>query len=196
MDKNYYISDLHFGHYNVIRFDNRPYNSVEEMDKALIDNWNGVVDKEDTVYILGDFCWQTEDRWYEILKQLKGNKVLIRGNHDLKHMSQQLRNMFQDIKDYKEVKDNGKRVILSHYPMPFYRGAYNDGIIHLYGHIHTTIENDFMEHLREYIPRNDNRGMSQHRCNFYNVGCMLPYMNYTPRTLDEILEANRHNKTY
>lgn len=189
MNKNFYISDTHFGHYNIMRFDNRPFSSVEEMDKALIDNWNSVVDTYDTVYILGDFCWLKEDRWIKILRQLKGHKVLIRGNHDLKHMSQQLRNMFQDIKNYKEVKDGGKRVLLSHYPMPFYRGAYNDNIVHLYGHIHTTIENDFMEHLRWYIPRNDNRGMSQHRCNFYNVGCMMPYMNYTPRTLDEILEG-------
>lgn len=194
MNKNFYISDLHFGHYNIMRFDNRPFNSVEEMDKALIDNWNSVVDAEDTVYILGDFCWLKEDRWIEILRELNGYKVLIRGNHDLKHMSQQLRNMFQDIKDYKEVKDGSKRVLLSHYPMPFYRGAYNDYMVHLYGHIHTTIENDFMEHLREYIPKNDNRGMSQHRCHFYNVGCMMPYMNYTPRTLDEILEGYKQIK--
>ena len=191
MGKNYYISDLHFGHYNIMRFDNRPFYSVEEMDKALIDNWNGVVDKGDTVYILGDFCWLKEDRWIEILSQLNGNKVLIRGNHDLKYMSQQLRNMFQDIKDYKEVKDGGKRVLLSHYPMPFYRGAYNEDIVHLYGHIHTTIENDFMEHLRDHIDICDNRGNSKHKGQFYNVGCMMPYMNYTPRTLDEILESHK-----
>lgn len=191
MNKNFYISDYHFGHYNIMRFDNRPFSSVEEMDNALIDNWNSVVGKDDTVYILGDFCWLKEDRWIEILNQLNGNKVLIRGNHDLKYMSQRLRNMFQDVKDYKEVKDNGKRVLLSHYPMPFYRGAYNKDIVHLYGHIHTTIENSFMEHLRDYIDRNDYRDNAKHKGQFYNVGCMLPYMNYTPRTLDEILESNK-----
>lgn len=189
----FYISDLHFGHFNIMRFDNRPFKSVEEMDKTLIENWNSVVNKEDTVYILGDFCWLTEDEWVKILKQLNGNKVLIRGNHDLKNMSQQLRNMFQDVKDYKEVKDNGKRVLLSHYPMPFYRGAYNSDIIHLYGHIHTTIENDFMEHLRDYIDKNDNRNNAKHKRQFYNVGCMMPYMNYTPRTLEEIIAANKNN---
>lgn len=66
MGKNYYISDLHFGHYNIMRFDNRPFNSVEEMDKALIDNWNSVVSEGDTVYILGDFCWLKEDIWIAI----------------------------------------------------------------------------------------------------------------------------------
>ena len=187
---NYYISDLHFGHHNIMRFDNRPFKSVEEMDETLIKNWNNKVSKEDTVYILGDFCWSTEDRWIEILKQLNGIKVLIKGNHDLRKMSQQLRNMFQDIKDYNEVKDNGKRVLLSHYPMPFYRGDYNPDIIHLYGHIHTTIENDFMEHLRDYINKNDNRNGGKHLCQFYNVGCMMNYMSYTPRTLKEIVAAN------
>ena len=190
---NFYISDLHFGHYNIIRFDNRPFMSVEEMNKTLIENWNSVVNKEDTVYILGDFCWLTEDEWIKILKQLNGNKVLIKGNHDLKNMSQTLRKMFQDVKDYKEVKDDGKRVLLSHYPMPFYRGAYNPDIIHLYGHIHTTIENDFMEHLRDYINENDNRDNVKHKCQFYNVGCMMPYMDYTPRTLKEIIAAHENN---
>lgn len=191
MGKFFYISDLHFGHFNIMRFDNRPFRSVEEMDGTLIKNWNSVVDKDDTVYILGDFCWLTEGRWIEILEQLNGNKVLIRGNHDLKYMSATLRRMFADVKDYKEVRDNGRRVLLSHYPMPFYRGAYNPDIVHLYGHIHTTIENNFMEHLRDYIDRNDNRDNAKHKGQFYNVGCMLPYMSYTPRTLDEILEANK-----
>ena len=74
---NYYISDLHFDHKNVIKFDNRPFSDVEEMNQALINNWNSVVQNNDTVYILGDFCWGKADRWMEILKQLKGQKVLI-----------------------------------------------------------------------------------------------------------------------
>ena len=192
MNKKFYISDLHFRHFNVIRFDNRPWNNTEDMEKDMIDNWNSVVDKGDDVYVLGDIIWSAkEEEWIEILNKLNGNIHLILGNHDLRRMSQQLRKKFASVSDYKEVKDNGKRVLLSHYPMPCYRGDYSDTIIHLYGHLHTTIEEDFMEHLRDYIPRNDNRGMSRHRCNFYNVGCMLSYMNYTPRTLDEILEANK-----
>lgn len=190
MGKNFYIADYHFGHSNIIKFDKRPFSSVEEMDQKMIENWNNVVGDDDTVYLLGDFCWKAEDRWIEILDQLKGNKVLIRGNHDLKTMSQQLRNKFQYIKDYAEVKDNGKRVLLSHYPMPFYRGAYNSDIVHLYGHIHVTIENDFMEHIREYVTEHDNRGNSKHKCHFYNVGAMMPWMNFTPRTLEEIMNSN------
>ena len=188
MSKNFYIADLHLGHSNIIKFDNRPFESVEEMDQTLIDNWNKVVSDEDTVYILGDFCWsKSELEWAKILNKLKGEKVLIKGNHDLKYFSSSLQPMFKYIKDYDEVKDNGKRVILSHYPIPFYRGAYNPDIVHLYGHIHTTLENNFMEHIREYIDKNDDRGQSKHKRQFYNVGCMLPYMNYTPRTLEEII---------
>lgn len=189
MSKNFYISDFHFDHTNVIKFDSRPFSSVEEMNNTLIENWNSVVEPGDTVYILGDFCWGTEARWIEILKQLKGNKQLIRGNHDLKNMSSQLRSMFQDVKDYKEITDNGRHVIMSHYPIPFYKADYNPNVYMLYGHVHITLENDFMEHLKQYIKNNDNRGNSAHQCKMYNVGCMMPWMQYQPKTLDEIIEG-------
>ena len=86
----YYISDLHFGHANIMKFDNRPFNSVEEMNKALIDNWNSVVTDKDTVMILGDFCWGLEDEWISILNKLRGTKQLILGNHDHLRISIQL----------------------------------------------------------------------------------------------------------
>ena len=58
---NFYIADMHFGHKNIIRYDNRPFGSVEEMDKALIQLWNETVGSDDIVYILGDFSWYKED---------------------------------------------------------------------------------------------------------------------------------------
>ena len=189
MGKNFYIADMHMSHGNVIKFDNRPYNTVEEMNTALINNWNSVVSPEDTVYILGDFCWGKEDAWIEILKLLKGNKCLIRGNHDIKSMSKQLRSLFQDVKDYKEITDNGRHVIMCHYPMPFYKADYNPDCYMLYGHVHVTIENDFMEYIRKYVRENDKRDSGKHQCNMYNVGCMMPWMDFYPRTLDEIIEG-------
>ena len=191
MGKIFYIADTHFGHQNIILFDNRPFFSIEEMERELINNWNSVVSKSDTVVILGDFCWGFEDDWFRILDQLNGTKRLVRGNHDLKSMSKTLKSKFQSVKDYDEIKDNGKRVLVSHYPMPFYRGDYNADIVHLYGHVHMTVENDFMEHLREHIKEKDTRNRGKHQCQFYNVGCMMPWMNFYPRTLEEIISANQ-----
>lgn len=184
---NFYISDTHFGHENVLAFDGRPFSSVEEMESELIRRWNSVVGKGDIVYILGDFCWGKESEWIRILRRLNGNKVLIRGNHDIKG-SEALRKMFSDVKDYKEIKDNGRKVILSHYPIPLYHSAYDPNCYMLCGHVHDTKENGFLtmwkHHLR-YSRRSENDNHGQ----IYNVGCMLPYMDYTPRTLDEIVRA-------
>lgn len=191
--KNFYIADTHFGHDNVIRFDNRPYKNVEEMDQMLINNWNNAVANEDIVYVLGDFCWGKEKTWIKVLNQLKGNKVLIMGNHDLRKMSSKLKNKFQDIKERKEIKDNGRRVIIDHYPLIFYRANYNPDVIMLHGHVHSTIENDFLDAFKEIIKKHDRREGSKNQCQLYNVGCMMPWINFTPRTLDEILEKANNN---
>lgn len=98
---NYYISDLHLGHANVIRFDNRPFENIDEMETEIIRRWNERVTPQDTVYIIGDFSWRTSNSWIPVLKQLKGRKVLIRGNHDPKRIDGKLAKMFDDVKDYK-----------------------------------------------------------------------------------------------
>ena len=92
---NFYISDLHIGHENILRFDNRPFADVNEMNNKLIENWNARVRSDDTVYILGDFIWAKESEWPSIVGSLAGNKVLIRGNHDPKQFSAATRRMFQ-----------------------------------------------------------------------------------------------------
>lgn len=185
---NRYISDLHFGHANVIRFDGRPFADTKQMEEVLIDNWNGVVTEKDTTFILGDFCWGTEPEWKRIVPQLNGDKVLIRGNHDLKSMSSGLKKMFQDIKEYKEITDDGKHVIMCHYPILLYKSSYNPDCYMLCGHVHTTRENDFLNKWREELK--SSRTMNSHNCgNIINVGCMMPYMGYTPRTLQELIKA-------
>lgn len=181
-----YISDLHFGHANIIKIDKRPFADVEEMNQKMIENWNNKVKSDDWVYILGDFCWGKENEWIEYLKQLNGVKTLIKGNHDLKQYGSNLKRYFQDIKDYKEIRDDGRGVILCHYPIPFHKLAYNPDVYMLYGHVHKTREYDAMRMIRKWAQvtcehKGDCRG------NFFNVGCMMPWMNYTPRTLDEII---------
>lgn len=79
---NLYISDLHFGHKNVIIYDHRPFAGVDEMDHVLIELWNARVCNDDHVYIVGDLCYKNDhpEQWY--LRQLKGRKHLVIGNHD------------------------------------------------------------------------------------------------------------------
>lgn len=185
---NYYISDLHFCHANIIKFDNRPFASVEEMEEEIVRRWNERVQPGDTVYILGDFCWKTGEEWLRILRRLKGNKVLIRGNHDPKHIDGKLAKMFQDVKDYKEILDNGRRVCMCHFPMMLYKHSCSDSTYMLCGHVHITAENDYLEKWRTELRAN--RKSSSDNCgNIINVGCMMPYMDYTPRTLDELIKG-------
>lgn len=187
---NYYIADLHLNHENVIRFDNRPFANVTEMNRCMLENWNSRVTKDDTVFILGDFIWAKEPEWMTYLPSFRGNKVLIRGNHDPKELSREVRHQFLDVRDYKELTDSGKRVILSHYPMPFHRAAYGENCWMLYGHVHMTREYNLLQKFRKEIKEScTQKGYA--KGNYVNVGCMLPYMGYTPRTLGEIIEGDR-----
>lgn len=184
----FYIADTHFDHANIIHFDNRPFTSIEEMNEAIITNWNKVVRKEDEVFILGDFCWGKEPRWIELLEKLNGQKTLIVGNHDI--MPQKSRRYFADVKDYKVITDNDRKIVLSHYPIPCYRNHFYRWY-HLYGHVHTSFEFNMMEHDKYLMEE-----LYTKSCEMYNVGAMLPYMDFTPRTLDEIIEGYRAWKNY
>lgn len=84
MSKTFFVSDMHFGHKNALAFDNRPFPDIKSHDRALIDNWNGVVNVDDDVWVLGDFSWYNATKTIEIFKQLNGIKHLIVGNHDNK----------------------------------------------------------------------------------------------------------------
>lgn len=188
---NYYISDLHIEHSNIMNFDNRPFKDVQEMNQTIVDNWNKTVKINDTVYILGDFIWAKENEWIYWVKQLTGNKVLVRGNHDPRQFSSATKKLFQDITNLKEIKDNGRHVIMCHYPIPFYRASFAPNCYMLYGHVHQTKEYDYLKAMRKQLLNNINDNNSFSQGNFINVGAMMPYMNYTPRTLDEIINGDK-----
>lgn len=195
---NYYISDLHIGHANAIKFDNRPFADINEMNNAIIENWNSRVKTTDTVYILGDFIWAKENMWPYYVPPLAGNKVLIRGNHDPKEFSRTVRNMFADITNLKEIKDEDRHVVMCHYPIPFFRAGFAPSAFMLYGHVHRTKEYEYLKEMRKHVLANAS-GYGTPNGNFINVGAMMPYMNYTPRTLDEIIagdEIYRQSEEY
>ena len=186
MSKIFYIADMHIAHKNILAFDKRPFSSIEEHDKVLMDNWNSVVNDGDTVYILGDEHWGKAPEVYDYFKQLKGRKVCIKGNHTLKHFSQNLKNLFDDVRDYKEIKDNGRLVILCHYPILTYKHSYDPNVFMLHGHTHRTKEQEYIEKWTKEL-RENCKGPIDNCGNIYNVGCMMPYMNFSPQTLDEII---------
>ena len=78
----YFTADMHFGHRAIINMQSRPFESVEEMNRVLLQNFNSVVHKDDTVYILGDIChhMKIEDA-DELIRKMNGKKYLIIGNH-------------------------------------------------------------------------------------------------------------------
>lgn len=179
MGKIFYTSDLHFGHFNAIRFDGRPWTTVEDMDMGLIERWNAKVGKDDTVYILGDISWyKGSTKTIELLQKLNGKKILLRGNHDYNDKPE-LKACFEKVVDYLEIKDGKYNVVLSHYPMHFYKNQ-RYGWIHLYGHLHNGMDEELCQKFIEMVKA---AGINTH---MYNVGTML--WDFEPVTLDEIFE--------
>lgn len=180
---NYFISDLHFSHVNCLAFDNRPFNTIEEHDNYIISSWNDTVGIDDDVYILGDISWASNTKTIEIFKQLNGNKHLIKGNHDGRLLKNaELRRLFVEITDYKELDiGKGLGVVLCHYPIPCFKNHYY-GWYHLYGHVHKSFEWNMMENTKRLMTE-----LYDKQCHMYNVGAMISYMGYTPRTLEQII---------
>lgn len=78
----WFVSDTHFSHSNIIRYAGRPFQSVDEMNMKLVENWNELVEPQDTVFFLGDFGLGSTDSLTSLCAQLRGYKICIRGNHD------------------------------------------------------------------------------------------------------------------
>lgn len=117
--KVYFISDLHFNHDKEFIYIPRGFNSVEEMNGALIERWNNVVTDNDNVYVLGDFFLGTDKKFIEeTIGKLKGFITVIRGNHDTDAKMQLYRNQefVYDTTDAKFFKYKKKMFFLSHYP--------------------------------------------------------------------------------
>jgi len=125
----FFTSDTHFGHSKIIEYCNRPFSSIEAMDEILIENWNKIITKKDTVYHLGDFAFRNTDKY---IKRLNGQIHLILGHHDRNKKGQEY---FKSLSQIKILKSVIPKIILCHYAMRTWPYSH-DGAWHLYGHSH------------------------------------------------------------
>ena len=183
---DFFTSDTHFGHVNVIRYCNRPFKSVEEMDAALIAKWNRRVGPEDTVYHLGDFALGLKTLWPEYRRRLNGRIMFILGNHDsplYKFLALLQPTDMYDETDY--LYSNGRTISLAHVPLegsesrtgrphPPRANSYPDVHVDLWfcGHVHQLWRVDRVTGC-------------------INVG--VDVWDYEPRTLDEILDGTNQS---
>lgn len=132
--RRWFTSDQHFGHRNIIRFCNRPFVSIDDMDTELIKKWNEKIGENDEVFVLGDLAWREPSRY---LKALKGKLHLITGNHDHKQTRKLPR--WQSVQSFLELKDEKVGlIVLCHYPLQVWARSHF-GTWHLHGHSHGSL---------------------------------------------------------
>lgn len=178
-------SDTHFDHENVIRFCNRPFHNVKQMNKILLENWNNTVGKKDIVYFLGDLVFgkgsHSTEYW---LKKLNGNIIFIGGSHDDKEPDKFFSNFYKE-----EPTIYSKNVILCKNYILEYKGI-----------------KFFLTHEPENVPKDwDGWAICGHHHNnrpeeypFINrkskrINISVEFTQYKPYSLDKIVELiNNH----
>lgn len=177
--KVFFTSDTHFGHSNIITWCNRPFKDVQEMNEALIENWNSTVGPDDVIYHLGDFAFGGSGFWKSIVERLHGKKYLILGNHDEKNVRDGFKAYFEGgIHWQQKIRVEGRAVYLNHCPFLCYGGTYrseSDVVWQFHGHVHEMQG----KNLGEDYPR------LQYRFPFqYDVG--VDFNDYKPISFTEI----------
>ena len=172
-DKIWFTADSHIGHRNIIKYCQRPFSDVEEMNETLISNWNKVVGKDDFVFHLGDFSVGGAAEWTSLLDNLNGRIFLVLGNHDMNNVDQGFMRRFEDVSMQMLISIGKQRVYLNHYPFLCYGGAYR-GTWQLFGHLHTSSRMTGLDspRLQMLFPRQ------------YDVG--VDNNNFTPISFEEV----------
>jgi calcineurin-like phosphoesterase family protein len=177
MKRTFLIADLHFGDSDMVSILDggthpmRPFNSIEEHDQAIIDNWNRVVTHpSDKVYVLGDVAQKKKD--LENFSKLTGKKILIKGNHDIYELKEYAK-YFKDVRATHRL-DNG--ILMSH--IPIHPGTFGKAHkLNVHGHIHDKrVLKTF-----NYLPLVDEK--------YFCVSCER--IGYTPINLEEICKLER-----
>jgi len=132
---NYFCSDQHLFHKNIIKYCNRPFDSVDHMNEEILRRWNEKITPDDTVYVIGDFALGKQDKATEWLSQANGKKILIIGNHDRSPRTMKEIG-FDEVHYHLEVTtSNNERWLLSHFPLPLDLIKSYQRLIH--GHHHS-----------------------------------------------------------
>lgn len=147
MSNTFFISDTHFGHNNIIKYSNRPFQNVDEMNNGLVENWNALVKPGDRVYHMGDVAFMPFHLFTkEILSRLNGKINIILGNHD-RMITDNEKDLLMwtggnarvdSIQSYREIKIAGQDIVLFHYGMRVWNRSHR-GAIMLYGHSHGSL---------------------------------------------------------
>lgn len=178
--KIWLTSDHHFHHSNIIKYCNRPFESVEEMNEALVANWNSVVKPDDHVYHLGDFCFGNVEKWNWCLEpgRLNGHIHLILGNHDPDRVFRDgtLIERFDSIDFQKILIIEGWTVILNHFPFASFSNNYDHKVMALSGHTHV---GQLSSSVESYDKLN-----AMYKPNQYDVG--VDNNNFTPVSWAEV----------
>jgi calcineurin-like phosphoesterase family protein len=137
MSEVYFTSDSHFGHRGILSFSHtkpfRPFETIEEHDEKLIENWNSLVGPKDIVFHLGDFCFGKRN--LPIAGRLNGSKRLVMGNHDTYGAADYLQ-YFDRLFGVVEYKG----MVLSH--MPVHPNQLKRYYLNVHGHLHTNLVTD------------------------------------------------------
>lgn len=141
MSRVFVCADLHFGHQNIIAYENRPFADTDEMNRQLVSRWNNTVKKNDTVFVLGDVAFCSKTRTEELVRSLNGRKILVMGNHDRQRSAQMWQRLgFDFVSPYPVIYN--KFVVLMHEPPECFND--NTPYFYVYGHVHGAP--DFQNH--------------------------------------------------
>ena len=134
MPNIWFTADFHFGHSNIIRYCNRPFRSVEEMDQTILERLNASAKANDILYFLGDFCIGSKARALQHREQIRCRKIFaLAGNHDKE--ARKLTEEFSWLNNLAEISIHGQPIVLCHYALRVWNRSHH-GAWHLYGHSH------------------------------------------------------------
>jgi calcineurin-like phosphoesterase family protein len=140
MADTWFTSDFHLGHFNIIRYCNRPFADTREMDEVIVDRLNASVKPNDTLYFLGDFCLGKPENVAAYRNRLACQTIhFVDGNHD--KTTQKLQHLFSSWSSLSEIHVGKQGIVLCHYAMKVWP-SHSRGTWQLYGHSHGNLPDD------------------------------------------------------